>query len=525
MDLKKTVFSNISWVLYSLVVLVFSFLAFTSAASGLHVDAGIGLLWAVLYSVLSVLAVCLITRKKRRSEEGESTVIHVIDKHVKRALAVSCHVLSGIFLAFGIYQRVRFLFVPDLISQIENGALIPFYPYENVVPDGVSEYIYYSLLEVLFFIFGNYAQIIIILNLVLTVLNVVILFIALKRLLGGFAAMSVTGFLCIPVQMVRTCLYQGHEYLSLVFMSLALLFLSEFLPFKKSVGRSVIIPVMLFGLFAGLYAATDTRGFGLMSALLCIFMKERSSGDSNERTGDHIADRVLVIIPAILVSLAGYACGHLIYSQISGESYISSLFFVLTHFDVFGSKVLLSDHISPVIGLLLSALAVPGIIAGFLRKISDQGTVLALLLFGFAAADFAGLPGICRGMGLSVLILLAAASGHTVENLIMRNKCPGLTEEEIAEIRKKKRNLAVPFSEHIPEAKEDDMNLFKRSKDNSMTEEQTVSSANFDDTVIPDKKTRPGEPLENPLPVPERKNVHSKMDYDYYVSDKADYDY
>ena len=54
MELRKTKFGNIVWIIYGILTLLFSALIFTRLADYFHIDQGIGLIFSIVFPLIFV---------------------------------------------------------------------------------------------------------------------------------------------------------------------------------------------------------------------------------------------------------------------------------------------------------------------------------------------------------------------------------------------------------------------------------------------------------------------------------------
>jgi len=503
MTLKKSKFSNISWILYVLTALVFSDLICTRVAGYFYLDKAVGLILTVILFGLSILFVLIGTMSKRKQESKED-VRRIYSAGTDRIFNVITLIVCLVFILAGVFFRIRYLNDQFFIQALADRSMVPFYPSELSGINGIAELYYYSFLEFLFFVFGNFGQTVLILNTVICVLNAVILYFAVKRLLGRCAAACCIGLFMLSPYSVNMTLNNGPELMALIFSSLSLLFIAEILPCDDL----KIFPALFAGIFFGLSIANDLACVSLLLAIIPMFIRSYIRGENSGESKDipYGAGKRAITLGVLLAStVVGGILALLIYSGMSGKTFGQTAVSVINSALVFDNKVTLSDNIDLISGFIITVLLMVGIAAGFIRKKIDQGSFIFLICVGAVAVNCLGGSSFLMGQGLFVFVLLSAFAGHSVDNLVLRNAYFEMKKntEDDTEIE---RTAFDRRSKDIP---------VKISEIKGGTSEVTAS-----DTI---KTPESGAPLDNPLPVPEHK-AKKIVDYDYYVAENADYD-
>ncbi len=488
MTLKKTKFSNISWVLYVLTALVFSNLIFTRAAEYFYIDKAVGLIATVVLFGLCILFV-LIGTSSARKRERENEEGRVLGKNSDKAITVITLVLSLLIIGAGVFLRIRYLEDSAYIKALADRSMIPFYPSELSGINGIAEMYYFSFLEFLFFVFGNFGVTVLILNIALTVLNAIIIYFALRSLLGRFAALASLAFFMLSPFSIKVSLENGPEIMAMIFASLTLLFIAEILPCDDV----KIFPALFAGIFMGISIANDLSSVALLFCIVPMFIKQDKSDDKPYGAGKRFITLGVLIGTLVL----GFLLALVIYSGMSEKTFSQTAVFVLKSATIFDNKISLFRDLDLISGAVMAVLLMIGIAAGFLRKKIDQGSYIFLVLFGALLLGCLGGSSFLDGCGAFVFVLLGAFTGQSIENLFMRNRFK--VQEAPEEKEKPGRTLIA----------------VKVTEAEAGPEEITAQKA-----YVPAES---GTPLDNPLPVPEHKS-RKTVDYDYYVSDNADYD-
>ncbi len=528
MSLKKTNLSNIIWFFFGITVLTFSYLIFARLADYFLIDKGVGLAFTAVLFGLSVLFVLLGTAKKRKSEKQEHAEPLVISEKSIKIFDIITFALLGLMILAGIFLRLKDLGNSGFLADVLENAQIPFYPTDRTLSGSVAGSYYFSFLEFLFFVFGNFGETVIILNTVLFALSTVLLFFGVKKILGNFATLAVTAFMTLSPFVVTANAYKGPELMALVFMSIAVLFVSEVLPG----GTLKIAPSLFCGVFIGITIAIDFSCAAFLFVIPLLFIKEYSCTEKKENAVSRLISLAVFIVSLTL----GYIFAILIYSGIMERGFAEAFSKVYNGVSLYSNPVHSFEHIDLISGALISVLLMIGIAAGFLRKKIDQGIVIAIIIIGVSGLSSLGLSGISDGCGMFTLALFSSMAGHTLDNLVLRNKTlPEKKNSEEEEFKREFPKDTVPFATNslaltIPGISHIKNDLTQRSGDESEAGFDIKEEGNNPDTegnetrANNDNIALPGTPLENPLPVPEHKS-RKAVDYDYYVSENADYDY
>ena len=486
MRLKKTRFSDIVWFLYGITVLTFSALIFTETAGFFFLDKGMGLLFTaaifLISSGLVILRFYLQTKKPAKKE----------NKANSKVLNILTFVFAFVCLIAGIFLRLR---------QIQNASFAP------EISGSVSEEIYYSIFYSLSALFGGDFVTVIIFNTVLTVVFSVCLFFAMRKILGNFAALLSVCFAFVSPYFCTFGLSKGPELLSLVFDMLALLFISLLLP-----GRKAKAPIaILAGFFIGLAVFADFSAIAFLLFIPMLFVRDKVEEPGSKNKS--FVNAALLIPGAIL----GIGFEAFVLAMLKGNPFLNEVLSFVSGIRPFANKV----HIfasSDLAGLSIAALLlIPGIAAGYASRKKDQGTAVALILIGFCVLDSLGFSGINGGCEMAAILLFAGMAGNLFDMLSYKEPVP----ETEATLEVKDTLTEVDLD------KEPESEAEEAKEAVGIKEETEVKTASENKTKTEEKieeDLREGQaPLENPLPVPKKKE-RGQVDYDYYVADNADYD-
>ncbi|MBR1861616.1 MAG: hypothetical protein IJ796_07140 [Lachnospiraceae bacterium] len=470
MRVEKTKFSTAVWVLYGIAVLFFSANVFKRAFTGFLMPDYYGYIALAIVLGLTILLTALGRKKGKTVNTGVITII-----------------LSVLFIAGGIFLRIRNLWDAGAVKALTDWSQIPFYPTELSGGAGISGSFFAALLEFVFFVFGNFGETIIIVNTVLSVVAAVCLFFASRRLGGNFSSAAVTGFFMLSPFSVEACRTGGAEILVLVFESIALLFVADFIMGE----RQKFVSALFTGVFIGVCVSMDITA---LSLLLCMPMFFICLGLTPKKENRLPAGKLVGCFGILVISMViGYAFSLFLFTGITNTDFFEVFTAFPDRFVLFGNNCPVDQNTDLISAFLLSVLLILGIPAGFFQKGKDPGSSIALIMTGALAAFTCGFSELIDAKGLYVFVLLAMLAGNTTDNLTYR------------EVPVKVLNIKSTGSETTGVNK----------PENPVSESGEKEDKLGTGTV---KK------LDNPLPVPEHKS-RDKVDYDYYVPENADYDY
>jgi hypothetical protein len=472
MIVKKTNFSNLIWVLYSVMALAFGAVVFSNIAGSFYLDAGFGLLFVLALFVLCVAFEIIGTRERKDDEVVKaSPMVLLTEKQPSRVFNTVCYLLFGLSVILGSFLRLRNIF---------------FYGFEN--SDGSR----------------------LILGTVICILLSVAMFFGIKKSIGNIPAVFASVFIMISPYISNEDLLGGEEVISLVLMVLTYLFINEIFP-----SEDVKVPQSLFaGLFMGASIATDKSGAAFLLVLPMFFIpgREIKAGNSKYEIKEsyQISFRIVNMFIWIFSGLVGFAATVFLYSMIAKVGYLDMVTTTVQNFGIMETRISVTRNIDLVSGGIIGAFLILGIPAGFLQKYKDPGVCTLLILLGNAILNMLGFSHIQYGKGIFAFILLAALAGASIENLLFRTEPTVIPEQE------------EPEQEELIQEEPEQEELTQEEPEQGKIQD-TNESENINKPVDLGVITGFTVPLENPLPIPERKE-RKALDYDYEVPDDADYD-
>lgn len=490
MTLKKSKVSNFIWVIYSVFALAFSALIFTKTSETLGYDDGIGLIFVPVILAVGVGIVVLVEVLRRKIQKQ-------ISINQKVALILP-YALGAVLLGAGIWLRIRSMSIGAFdLREYYNNSIITRAPMFNSI-HGASQF-YYFFLRRIFMTFGNHYQGALVFQIACQTVAIIVLFFATKKICGPVHAIVVSAFFSLSPCMVEECLTLGPSVVFLLFICIDILIMSYALPFRKM----TYIIAIITGIISGIIAYMDISSVILLLFIVLFFLAVKKVDNEDETVqkisysdkkldADTVAmlqDKTVALIIFAASCIAVLFICEIVDFAVSGLTFSGVIKAQLSNYKPAEfSLYSLYSSIDIISGSVLSIILIVAIPAGFIRKKSNQGTVIfgiALVLaviFGFSMPDSS-----MNGSGY-IFIALSFIAAETVYSIFVSadgvKKVVKVLDEEEALIleaeREKKRR-------------------------------QTVH------------KIEDGEMLANPLPVPVKKKK-KKMEYEYFVPDDAEYD-
>ena len=520
MILKKNKVSNLIWIIYAIFALAFSAFVFTKAAQSFGFDAGYG-----LAAVPVTLGICI----------GIVFLYRILSgKFIKK---ISLKPFTAMIITYGISLTLLGIGIWLRINAFGHGQYeLGEYFKNSVITDkpmymtlhGASQFYYYFLRQ-LFMLFGNHSEAAVIFQIVCQIAGFIALFFGVKRIMGVIPSLSFLTFGMIAPVSVSQCMMLGPSCMFLLFLGLDILILSYTVPFRKNsyilagvsgaltgiIGYMDLISV-IFIVVAIVFFLVDNVDFNKENVAV-----QNSFGRNNNTKvskgsakGNKNANKSNAVKRFISVKVTGLSAAKVSVLQdktIALIIYFGSWLFLLficvvidlaatglsfsyvvkTQLSFYkpGAFSLFSVYsgVDIISGILLAVLMLIGIMSGLKRERTDQGCFLFGIILVLCIIN--GFSMLEANMNCYFYILLVASllGGEAINGLVNSGS-----------------NVLVS----IKSADEEQEKLLEAEK---IAKNKTVH------------KIEDGEMLDNPLPVPERKQ-RKKMEYDYFVPEDAEYD-
>ena len=521
MELKKTKFGNIIWIIYGILTLLFSALIFTRTADYFHIDQGIGLLLTVVFTLI-MTGICFAAFSAKKHIEDNSSKRSSNSKGVK-AFAYFMFVfllLLGVFCRFFIYNAnagasVLGSFKFDMILQVALGACA---------------------------------------------------FYLLKRISGYTAALIAEAVIMFsPTFTGMNPNLEFNDYLIILLFALLVTFTTDLMVLREK----EILPAIFGGFVFGFLLAYDISALALVPVLILYYAFK-----------PHYFVKKITLLLYIVLIFIGFAAGSFVISLLGSADFVSTLRdTVYERFSFSTGPVINFSHSADIVtGAIVSLLLMAGIPAGYLKRSGRKEIILVVTCFSVLAMCLMGLDANDAAAGsiaFYLFVALAAASfsntfvaekktvtdekkekddGGLIEEEISDEEVPQEAEEEVKpeEVQPEETKTGeVKAEEAIPEETTEDtaeetqneaetveIKADEETADEvktEITESQEVKPEEVKPQEVkpveePAEKTaeepdfKPGAPLENPLPGPKKHEAGNQPEYDYYVSENADYD-
>ncbi len=490
MELKKTKFGNMIWIIYGILTLLFSALIFTRMSDYFHIDQGIGLLLTVLFTlIMTGICFAAFSAKKHLEDKSKGTSS---DKSVK-AFSYFMFVfllLLGVFCRFFIYNENAGSFASaigsfrsDMILQVALGACA---------------------------------------------------FYLLRRLSGYSAALIAEAVIMFsPTFTGMNPNLAFNEYLIILLFALLVVFTTDLMVLKEK----EFIPAIFGGFVFGFLLSYDISALALVPVLVLYYAIKPH----------YFAKKITLLLYIVLIFI-GFSAGIFVISLLGGSDFIST--FRDTVYERFsfrtGPAVNFSHSADIVTGAVVSILLMAGIPAGYLKKNGRKEIILVIICFSLLMMCLFGLHTNEAAIGSAALFLFVALAAVSFSNTFVKEKKAdtdekteksdgGLVEEEISDeeesLQPEVENEEVQAVEKksvteevkTKEAKTEEVKTEEvKTEEVKIEDIKEVSTA--EDKTVPEPEFKPGTPLENPLPMPKKHETGSRAEYDYYVSENADYD-
>lgn len=490
MTMKKTWFSYLLWVLYTMIAGILLTIHLSSVivriwGANKYVMAGmIGIFFAGTIGIWFAFRT-LIPYIIRKIPE---------DKHYRNMW--ECFLALSLMAASVLY-RVHYLLHSTNVDILKT----TYYEMAKVTDKGEilnmthgASYVYTVLLSVVFSFIGNKVFAGVILQFVIQVLTMLFLYFSLRLLTGKISALVATAFLAFAPIYVYNMFSLTPEGLYLLFYAAGLWGISLYLNGLKKNGyktKGAYLSFILLGIYIGLISYLDIIGITLLLFAGIGFVLVRERDDMEIWVGRQF----IVVLLAFFVTAAGIMALDSIYSQqeflqILTAWYVES---PALHTTAGIVNLFMGFEAQPLIGIICCIPALFSAIGFWVNKeqridvwILVLLVLLSLNLNGNKQMDYhifaVFLWGVFGGLGVSSI-------GIGIENAY---KTEEAAEPEIVAAQQ-------PYElEEIDELDELD----------ELDEPEKI------DTV---------KPLDNPLPLP-KKHVKKEMDYDVLVNENDDFD-
>jgi len=508
MILKKNRVSNLIWIIYSIFALAFSAFVFTKASKSFGFDAGFGLLAVPVFAALGV-GIVFLSELIRKKTNKAITIKPIVAKIIPYCLALA---LVGV----GIWLRIREFSQADFeLGEYFQNSIITSKPMYRTL-HGATQFYYFFIRQILL-VFGNHFEAAIIYQIVCQTLASITLFFAVKRLMGYLPSLTMLGFIALAPYSVNQCMQLGPSCMYLLFIAADILLISFVVPFRKF---SYIISAIA-GALTGVIGYMDLTSL-IFIVLAIIFLCVENSLEENYKKvtetkkikdkskKDKIIRRIKMIINSMrpnvnkvadlqdktvaLIIFFG-AWLFILFICVVVDLVATGFTFsyvVITQLAMYApdsfSLYSIYEGIDIVSGVVMSIILLIGIPSGFRRSKTDQGS--AVFIIALVLCLLSGFSMIQNDMncGFYIVLALSVIAGESVYGITVPLKCSTENKEDIDE-----EQALILEAEREKERR------------------KTVH------------KIEDGEMLENPLPIPVKKQ-RKKMEYDYFVPDDAEYD-
>ncbi len=482
MNMKKTWFSYLLWVLYTMVA--GTLLATYLASVSIHT-------WGLNKYAATALVCIFFAGTAAIWLAGRKIISYILlkisnDKHFRNMW--ECFLTLCLFAASILY-RVHYMIHASHIEVEVN----TFYEMAKVTDVGVipnithgASYIYTVLLSVIFSFMGNKVIAGVVLQFIFQYLIMLFAYLALRLLIGRTAAFAAILFLAFSSAFVDNLFSLTPEGLYLLLYVVGLWGISLYLNKLKKVGyktKGSLISLVILGIYIGLISYLDIIGFTLLFIVGIGLILVRKKDKKEIKAGWQF---VLILLTALIAAVAMIALG----AYYSNSGFLNTLEVWLRQYHF----IQLSDDIPNLVmgfdapsglGILLCVMALFSSVGFWVNK-EQRIDPWILLLLVLSAINLTGINrmsyhimvtllwGVFGGLGLVSMGMDAEAPCNSIRNTI-----PDI----------------LPVIEEIGE-------------DDEMEEEKPVKV----------------KLLDNPLPLP-KKHVKREMDYGVAITNQElDYD-
>lgn len=546
MNFKKNIFSYIIWA--ACAFLCGLFLVFSLEGAGISEMFGIsmtGIVGGVCVYLLFTVAVFFAFRTISR-EIGRN--IH----NPQKAEAVLSVILPVIVLIGIVAYLVLYLtYHMPLTLEEDNFYSQALVTGDNPVAFSVhgASWLYTCLLRGMLLIFGNTPFAGVVLQIVLFFICLLLLYIGMQAFTGTIPAvfsMALFGFLPVSFQHIFSLTPE------LLYLALYLLGFSLTGALYRKYGQKETsspawhmdhegklsgvlsaIPVFLLGLYIGFLVYLDVYGISLYLFLAVLFSVGK----------EKIKRAAISYFAAIAGGIGGFFLSVEVVCQIEKTTVVAylqelySLYVPNMDFEsIFSRFVFFLPDVTLGGSILLISLAFCIIPAFFLWK-KSQGSVFTVNLFlvcGLSGLSFFHLDAqmitalawiMLAGLGVYGVVW----AGDVEDSDNARDKAEKETDDESLKEKDELQEIAIPKN-----AETEEKVASERAKDKGQINENKKTDTDTGIEKKEQKKTAPGKPLHNPLPVPKKKKraqadfayqvTEEKMKFDLNVAEEDDFD-
>lgn len=525
MNLKKNVFSYLIWLIYSAAICICLLGISGSLSSRAGYPEAYGYGAGGLWLLFGGLTVFLMHKLLARADSAEE------NSRIKALVTESF--FAVLLFAAGIFLRVNGLAAAGEneayfeAAKVAEGLEIP-----RIVHGAV--YVYLQLLHFVFVVFGNKLLAGIWLQIILQIITGIFLYLAVRRLAGATAALTMLAFLMTGPLMVKEALLLSPRPFFLAVYAIGLFACALCIS-----GRRHPAIFLIAGMGAAVVTYLDIAGISLLAFTLCGLLM-RKSGE------DRPFSRRLF---GAFVCLAGSGAGFLLIIGLDALSSSKEVWAVLTAWQRiflpsgFVLPMAVDTTVATVDVLILILLMTVGIFSYWCTFRTERQTVwiipavtlIVIQLFGMTGEEMKAysllyiLFTVLAGIGLGSVFRKdavespeesgeenVAEAGLEVE---LSTETKGLTDEDKREEKKTqikaKREIEIEDLSEEEEKPEPEEKEFPQIEEEQEPEEEDLS-----DTANEAEKPKV-KLLYNPLPLP-KKHVKKVMDYDRKFEEMQD---
>lgn len=513
MNLKKNVFSYLMWFVYSLAVCIsllgISGTLSTRAGYSRTVGFGICLLWLLL--------VCFVVFLMHKLMAGQAA----LRGNLKMPALVAESMTAVLLFAAGIFFRVSSLPGAGESAAYLEMALVA---EGHVIPQVVhgSVYLYLQLLHFVCVVFGNKLMAGIWLQVVLQMLAGVFLYLAVRRLSGPVAALTMTAFLMAGPMMVKDALLLSPKMLFLLIYA----FVMFLCALCVSGGKH---PVFCFisGIAVSVVCYLDIMGITLLSLLFGGILMKRREEESLPR-------RIGAAALCLLGCCAGFAAVIVsdAFASAKGIANVLGAWGSLYQPVAFGLPTAANATASTADVLILLLLMSVGVFSYWCSHREERQSVWILSALSLIALQCYGMTtGEMEGFSL-LYVLFAALAGVGLSSIFLKTETGAEKELSsdfvVEDLETAEGETVLETGEITPTetAEPEDVKATAEPEKEKITElVEPEETEKTQETAEPEKmleipapeeegaKRREVKMLDNPLPLP-RKHVKKVLDYD-----------
>lgn len=444
MTWKKTWFSYLLWVLYTVCVCVFVGYVSSLVCSQFGITGNVGQLGVIaLVFCIGVLVFSinrLLIHKFPKRTVNESTW-----------LIIECLVTVAL-IAVGVLLRMS-----NMPAQVEGNV---YYEWAKVVGNNNVEplvhgalYYYVLLLNILFSMVGNKIIAGIVLQAGLQMIAAIILYLAIRKIAGALPAVVVMAGLMLSKEGIKAGLEYSPHMLYLCLYAIGLYFIAFFYDKVKEneLNRWYnFISICIIGIIVGAVTYVDFVGITLLGAIVGVLWLKRCPRDAYKVKGDSVISFFVTVIGIVI----GFFCS-LIIDMWSCNAQFQSIIGVWKKLyeptGVNWSIITLGtfDMKSGILYLLVSAVLIMGIFGFFVKKNEESysGWILLGVLVIMMSYQCLATSNMNRSFLIKIIILVLSGislqmANYKNENLIFiddileesgtEEKTEGEKEEHVA---------------------------------------------------------------------------------------------